>query len=122
MGLCGFLAPDGTYTECSSWEHLSTSLDICKRVYEKDFRSRLDAENYLFDIGYVEFNSRGASKRYIVDGKILLLSSAQKDFLIENLSNANNDDQRKEIMEILDYDDGYREDSMLNHYEKKIVT
>ena len=121
MGLCGFLAPNGTYTECPSWSHLSTAIDICNNIYEKDFYSGIEAEDFLFNHGFVEFNARSASKRYIVDKKILLLSDEQKDFLVKNLENANNQEQKDAIMEILDYDDGYREDSILNHYERKIV-
>ena len=121
MGLCGFLAPNGTYTECPSWSHLSTAIDICNNVFKKDFYSGIEAEDFLFNNGYIEFNARGASKRYIVDKKILLLSDEQKDFLVKNLENTNNQEQKDAIMEILDYDDGYREDSILNHYERKIV-
>ena len=83
MGLCGFLAPNGKYTECPSWSHLSTAIDICNEVYNKDFYSGIEAEDFLFNQGFVEFNARSASKRYIVDKKILLLSDEQKDFLVK---------------------------------------
>ena len=119
MALCGFLAPDGTFTECDSWEHTSTAQEIAEKC-NQSFLNGIQAENFLFDAGYVGFYSRDASHRFIVgkgkERKILLLTDKQKDFIISNLINANNDEQKKAMQEILEHDDGYREYSILHHY------
>lgn len=126
MELCGFLAPDGTFTECECWSHVPTAEGIANGTYNKKFYSGVQAEDFLFDKGYVGFYARNASHRFVIgrgeERKILLLTDEQKDFIINNLVNANNDEQRTEMQKILEYDDAYREDSILHHYENKILS
>lgn len=42
MELCGFLAPDGTFTECPSFAHISTAQDIAEKVYNREFYIRME--------------------------------------------------------------------------------
>lgn len=118
-GLCGFLLPDGRYFECESWEHLSTAVEICQNVYQKDFdNSRgksLEAENYLFEIGCVAFYARSSEHRWInSDKQVLILTDMQRDFIIKHLKNANNNEQKESLLELLEWDDGYRESNLLS--------
>lgn len=124
MGLCGFLAPDGTFTECESWAHMDTAKSIAKSKHNTEFDRGYDAEKFLYEKGYVGFYARNTGHTWISkqDKRIILLSDEQRDFIIKNLSSANNDDQRKSMEELLEWDEGYREDSILHHYENKIVT
>lgn len=126
MELCGFLAPDGTFTECEYWSHTATAESIANGKYNQTFYSGIQAEDFLYEKGYVGFYARSASHRFVVgEGKekrIVLLTDEQKDFIINNLANANNNDQRVEIENILAYDSDYREDSILSRMEDKYIT
>ena len=120
--LVGLLSPDGTWTECESWTHLHTAKEICDKLYNKEFIFGYQAENFLYDKGYVIFATRGASRKSIMnDGTIVLLSQEQKDFIINNLSKANNNDQRESIIEMLKLDDDLREDSFISVIENKYL-
>lgn len=126
MELCGFLAPDGTFTECECWSHTATAESIVNGKYNQNFYSGIQAEDFLYEKGYVGFYARSASHRFVVsegeERRIILLTDEQKDFIINNLVNANNDDQRAEIENILAYDSDYREDSILSRMEDKYIT
>ena len=131
ISLSGFLAPDGTFTECESWEHTDTAKIICEEKYNKEFLSGIKAEDFLYDQGYCGFYARGASHRFLVNvnenekakdakkKRVCLLTDEQHDFIISNLANANNDDQKAEIEEMLEWDSEYREESALKYYEDK---
>lgn len=120
--LVGLLAPDGIWTECESWTHLDTAQEICDKFYNKEFIFGYQAENFLYDKGYVIFSARGVSHKSIMnDGTIVLLSQEQKDFIINNLSKANNNDQRESIIEMLKLDDDLREDSFISVIENKYL-
>lgn len=120
--LIGFLAPDGTFTECDSYEHLELAKEIAEKKFQKPYLSGIKAEDLLFENGYIGFYSRNVSKRFIVNGKIILITDKQKDFIIENMCIANNDDQLKEMESMLKQNDDFAEDSVLTHYERKIVS
>lgn len=120
MELCGFLAPDGTFTECPSFAHMSTAQDITEKVYNREFYFGLQAEDFLYEQGYVGFYARSANHNWIVNDKICLLTDAQIDFIINNMSKAFNDEQAEAIKELLEWNDCYKEDSILHHYENKI--
>ena len=122
MSLCGFLAPDGVFTECDSWEHMQTAADISKEKYNKTFQHLYEAEDYLYEIGYVVFYARAVGYTGIsrIGNRIILLSEAQKDFIITHLDKANNKDQKKSMEDLLKCNDDYQEDSILNHYESNI--
>lgn len=123
MRLIGFLAPDGTYTQCPSYAHMETARMVCKESYDKIFHSGIDAENFLLEQGYVGFYARGASKHFFEKdtGKLMLLTDEQRDFIINNLINVNNFDQKLDVEQILEYDHDYREDSILSHCEEKFL-
>ncbi|MBA4699210.1 MAG: hypothetical protein H2212_07210 [Ruminococcus sp.] len=124
MSLCGFLAPDGVYTECEPWSHMETAGNLVRDLYNQDHLGGMQAEDYLYEKGYVFFYSRNAQKRFrgnVSPKIILLLSEQQKDFIINNLSNASNDSQRKDMIEILEWDADYREDSILSVMEVKLL-
>ena len=120
--LCGFLDKEGTFTECDFWSHMSAAKQIAKK-YNKEFRNGYEAEKFLYEMGYVGFYARSVGHKWISNEnkRIILLSDEQRDFIIANLNLANNDDQKKSMEEILEWDNGYREDSILHHYENKIM-
>lgn len=121
MELSGFLAPDGTFNECKSWCHTSEAEKICKDKYGKEFTFSLHAEDFLYEQGYVGFYARNANHRFLVNGKVVLLTDEQVDFIINNLSKAYNDDQKKAMEDLLSYNDAYSERSILHYYESKII-
>lgn len=122
MSLCGFLAPDGTFTECDSWEHMQTAENIAKEKYNKTFQHSYEAEQYLYEVGYVGFYARAVGYIWIsrIDNRIILLTEAQKDFVISHLAKANNKDQKESMEDLLKWNDEYKEDSILSHYESRI--
>ena len=122
MSLCGFLAPDGTFTECDSWEHMQTAENIAKEKYNRTFRHSYEAEQYLYEVGYVGFYARAVTHTWVsqVNRRIILLTDVQKDFVIDHLARANNNDQKKSMEDLLKWSDEYQEDSILSHYESKI--
>ena len=122
MSLCGFLAPDGTFTECDSWEHIQTAATIAKEKYNRTFQHSYEAEQYLYEVGYIGFYARAVGHTWIsrIGNHIILLTDAQKDFVIDHLARANNNDQKKSMEDLLKWSDEYQEDSILSHYESKI--
>lgn len=120
--LIGFLDPDGVFTECEAYEHLELAKGIVQEKFQRKYISGIKSEELLFENGYIEFNSRGVSKRFIIDGKIVLLTNEQKDFIINNLKNANNSDQLKLMEKMLQQNDDLAERSILSYYEKQYDT
>lgn len=122
MSLCGFLAPDGIFTECDSWEHMQTAANIAKEKYNRTFQHSYEAEQYLYEVGYVGFYARAVGHTWIsqVDNRIILLTDVQKDFVISHLTRANNNDQKNSMEDLLRWNDEYQEDSILSHYESEI--
>ena len=114
--LCGYLLQDATYIECGSYEHLETAKEIAHKYYNETIKSGIKAEDFLYEKGVVGFFSRNAGHRFISEekGNILLLTKEQLDFIINNLDNANNDEQKNAIKEILDFHDGYASGYILN--------
>ena len=115
--LSGFVSPDGTYTYCESYEHLDVAQTIVSKLCGTII-NRIRAEDYLFEHGYIELNSRGATFRFFIeDGtskRMRGLSEEQKDFLINNLSNANNDSQLEDMQRLLKYNDDINSKRILN--------
>jgi len=122
MSLVGFLAPDGTWSECECFGHMSFAKIIAKARYDKVFDSGYDAERFLYENGYVGLYARNAGHTWLseVDKRIITLTDEQRDFIITHLEDANNDDQKKSMLEMLEWDDAYREESILHHYETGI--
>ena len=119
--LSGFLAPDGIYTECEYFGHMSAAKIIVEEKYNKSLGG-WDAEKFLYEQGYVGFYARnvGHTWRSKINKRIITLTDEQRDFIIAHLEDANNDDQKRSMFEMLEWDDAYREDSILHHYEAKI--
>ena len=82
------------------------------------------AENFLLENGYIELNTRSVYYRFFVgdDKQLVLLTSQQKDFLINNLSNANNPAQQKEMQELLERNDDLQSRSILRCIENRFLT
>lgn len=116
--LIGFLAMDGTYTECEPWAHLTTAQTICKEQFGKILNG-IAAEDYLYDQGYVIFYARGASNRFLRNDCFCPLSTEQLDFIIGHLKESNNEDQRTEIENMLRQHEGISGDSILDYYESE---
>ena len=109
MSLCGFVAPDGTFTECDSWEHMQTAANIAREKYDKTFQHLYEVEQYLYEIGYVGFYARAVEHTWIsrIDNRIILLTDAQKDFVISHIDKASNKDQKKSMEDLLTWNDDY---------------
>lgn len=122
MKLCGFLSPRGKFIECDSYEHLSTAKEICEKTFKVELTG-IKAEDFLYDKNYVGFYSRNASKRWhhSETKNLMLLTSSQIEFIVNNLDNALNKDQLEEIMEVLKWNDDFKEDLALNSVSKKYV-
>lgn len=116
--LCGFLAPDGTYTECPIFAHSEAALDICDEVYGEEFLNGILAEDYLYEKGYVIFYARNARYKFFLvnqDGtrEVNLLTDVQIDFIINHLETANNYEQNNDMLELLEWNNDVKEDSIL---------
>ena len=123
--LSGFVAPDGTFTYCESYEHLDTAQDIVSKLCGT-IMNRIHAEDYLFEHSYIELTSRSASFRFFVGNGTSkrirrALSDEQKDFLINNLSNANNDSQLEDMKRLLKYNDDINSNWILHCVENKYL-
>ena len=119
--LCGFLSPSGEYIECESYEHLDVATQLVNKFYpDCKIKNRIEAENKLFDEGYVELNSRSASFRFFINHKERTLSDKQVAFLEENLTNTNNDDQLKEIESSLRMNADLKENLVLSTVESRM--
>ncbi len=118
MNLCGFLAPDGTFTECLVWAHTSMTEIICKMTYKKKCVTGIEAEDFLYEQGYVGFYSRSVSHRWLINHHFCMLTDEQFAFILSNKANALNSDQENSINELLQWNDDYKESSILSHYER----
>lgn len=125
MILSGFLAPDGMFTKCEHWGHLSAAENITNEVYAQRTLEGIQAEEYLLDRGYVVFYADGVQHRFLSKscdaGQLLLLTGEQKNFIIDNLSNANNSKQKEELENLLLSDMEYQENSILSRMEERLL-
>lgn len=82
------------------------------------------AENFLLDHGYIELNTRSVYYKLSIenDKSPRLLTSQQKDFLINNLPNANNAAQLKDMKKLLDRNDELQSMSILSFVEEKYLS
>ena len=122
MELCGFLSPNGQFIECPSYSHCDTAKTLCKNLYSVDLNG-IEAEDFLYDMGYMGFYARNAAKRWhhSKTKEKLLLSDNQVRFIVNNLDLALNDEQLETIEEILQWNDDLKEDSALNSISKKYI-
>ena len=105
----GFLKPDGTLIVCDSYEHLDKAFDICKEL-EIPCNNRMDAEQELFKLGWIEIRSRDIMSRigvFIRDsdgnftGRQYHLTNEQKKYLTDHYEDYN-DGLRQSIDELID--------------------
>jgi len=117
--IIGFLAPDGKFTGCQSWEHMYKAPIICEKVFQKKMDSGYQAEQYLLKQGYVIFRARDAYMNHYKnhgkdDFRCQYLTDKQLEFI--NLHNAqadwNNSDQAESINDMVSFD------ADLRHYKK----
>ena len=112
--IIGYLAPDGKFTACFTYNHTDCAMKICNDlgVY---FQSFTQAEDYLLDSGYICFRARDVlyhtfasdeykkycniSQEFVVN----LLTDAQKFFIDKHNQDAdwNNSDQAEDIHKLL---------------------
>ena len=107
--MIGFLNPQGELIKCSSWEHLDKSTEICKDVYNKEFIYRQDAEDYILSVGYVAIRARDVYMSYKNEttNEWIKLTQKQLDFFATHADEFN-EAQKKDICEILYYQEGIR--------------
>lgn len=113
--LSGFIAPNGEYTPCEAYAHMATAAKIIEQLYP-DEKQVGDYKNELLLTEQKDFlllTSRGCS----FAGK--KLSSAQREFLENNLINANNAEQKDAIEFVLDVDDERNSHLGLSDYVDK---
>ena len=71
MNKIGFLAPNGDFIECESWEHMSFALDLVEKMKDAPDKAKfngLTAEEYLQELGYIVVR---ASDVYGLMGRIV---------------------------------------------------
>lgn len=122
--LCGYLAPDGTFYECEPYEHLDLAKSLASKIQGNEQSSGVQAEKALLGLGFVEFKSRDCLFCFFGE-QPKNLTEEQRDFIRENIDKANNDDQLKEIENLLKWDEDIREDLYLsvmeNHFLQKQI-
>ena len=82
---------------------MQTAANITKKKYNRTFQHSYEAEQYLYEVGYVGFYARAVGYTRIsrVDNRIVPLTEAQKDLVIDHLARANNKDQKKSMEDLL---------------------
>ena len=85
------------------------------------FTNCLACEEYLYTLGWVGFYARESSFRFRVKETVgyrtQVLTKEQIDFILENLENANNDDQKQSMLEVLRHNEAYQEILLLQQYD-----
>lgn len=119
--MVGFLAPDGAFEKCAPWEHTKKAKEIIFRKHGLEFKNGLQAEDYLYEQGYVMFFARGANFKFNTLNGMRTLTKEQRDFLSSHLYEANNDEQRGYMEQILQYDQELREENILLRMEEKYM-
>ena len=115
--LSGFVASDGTYTECLTYAHMDTATEIVEQLFPHDLKySGIQNEDCLInEKAYIALYARGAA----FDNYDYPLTKEQREFL-ENAV-PNNDEQKKAINRILELDREMHEGSILSRYEEKVL-
>ena len=59
----GYLSPSGQFYICEYWGHGSLALRICRNIHKinTDLLTPIQAETYLFNLGYLCIRSRDIS-------------------------------------------------------------
>lgn len=136
----GFLSPEGEFSYCHSFEHLSMSEEICKEKgyfpYDKNFNKTncIEKERYLHDLGYMIFRTSDVAycpfctKEYMLTfcdhdnvPLINLITKAQHDFINKHneLLDWHSSAQLESLNNIISYDDMLKDAWMKDLLEGK---
>lgn len=103
--IIGYLAPDGKFTSCTSYEHSSCATWICRKLGFGD--TGYEAEQRLLNLGYICFRSRDAFMNYFrndVEERIpVIITDEQEQFIKENIEHMNNLEQLEDVNNMLEY-------------------
>ena len=109
MTRIGYLSPEGELHECEPWEHLDKATEIAESLTHRTPLTRLDAEQYLLNLGYLVVASRSVYgntgfPQWVCDdtgklsdkptGRILSVTKKQRDWLETNYEEMNTEKQR----------------------------
>jgi len=112
--MIGYLTPEAEFIECEHYGHLDLALEITETKYEKQFMNRIDAENFLLNIGVLVLRARDAYMNYWNEDKIsILLTDEQIKWIADNIEGLN-PMQKKDLSEILEDQDDLRKRNMRN--------
>lgn len=96
--LIGFLSPEGIFYECTSWEHTSKAVEIYEQLYGEHYYG--SAEDFLLRLGYLVLRARDAYRGSWYDGKFILLTDKQLEW-INSHAEAFNDAVKKDLNDML---------------------
>ena len=116
-GLCGFLSPNGIFTEAEPYEHMEIATEIVEKEYGKTLSS-IESERLLLEKGYIGFYSRDVGFQWFVNHFIRPLTDEQVTFVVENMKYANNSQQKQSIQELLERNDDVKSRNVLDFAEQ----
>lgn len=116
-GLCGFLSPNGIFTEAEPYEHMEIATEIVEKEYGKTL-SGIESERLLLEKGYIGFYSRDVGFQWFVNHFIRPLTDEQVTFVVENMKYANNSQQKQSIQELLEWNDDVKSRNVLDFAEQ----
>ena len=116
-GLCGFLSPNGIFTEAEPYEHMEIATEIVEKEYGKTL-SGIESERLLLEKGYIGFYSRDVGFQWFVNHFIRPLTDEQVTFVVENTKYANNSQQKQSIQELLERNDDVKSRNVLDFAER----
>ena len=106
MNYIGILSPNGSFTECESYEHLDLAKEIAEKLNsEYSHKNRCACEEYLQKLGYIIVRARdvyGLIGYLDDDDKFICLSDEQKKWLEDNYDDFPIDKQRS-IDHLIDF-------------------
>ncbi len=98
MNYTGILSPNGSFTECESYEHLALAKKIAEKLSgEYSHENGLTCEEYLQKLGYITVRARdvyGLIGYPNGDGKVIRLSDEQRKWFEDNYDGFPTDKQR----------------------------
>lgn len=116
-GLCGFLSPNGIFTEAEPYEHMEIATEIVEKEYGKTL-SGIESERLLLEKGYIGFYSRDVGFQWFVNHFIRPLTDEQVTFVVKNMKYANNSQQKQSIQELLERNDDVKSRNVLDFAEQ----
>ncbi len=98
MNYIGILSPNGSFTECESYEHLDLAQEIAEKLNsEYSYKNRIACEEYLQKLGYIIVRAHdvyGLIGYIDDDNKVIHLSDKQKKWLEDHYDEFPTDKQR----------------------------